>query len=388
VVITGWRRAPLLLNCLRSIASHHTDVPFEVTIVLSSPDEQLVEELVARVRGAEVLSFPVNLGFGGACNRGAAAGTGEFVVFLNDDTEVRPGWLAQLVATARDRLDAGAVGSANFDADGTLQQAGAILWHNGWTTTVGRRQLDRLGCRPDRIRLRKVDYCGASSLLVRRSTWDAVGGFDEEFYPAYFEDLDLCLRIAERGQSVLCQPLSCVVHYPGSSSTEAFREFVVLRNHARFVQRWQKELDRREPFGPDDPESLRRALELAARPLTNSDEPAVTGPSPPGRRAGGPALEPADELHYLRRELDLMTAFARELEQRGGVLGDRSAQLEHEVAALGNRLAAAEARHHALARQLDEAADVLAAFRRRKTVRVADGLSATATRLLGRLRRQ
>jgi hypothetical protein len=58
------------------------------------------------------------------------------------------------------------------------------------------------------------------------------------------------------------------------------------------------------------------------------------------------------------------------------------------VAALGNRLAAAEARHHALARQLDEAADVLAAFRRRKTVRVADGLSATATRLLGRLRRQ
>ena len=99
----------------------------------------------------------------------------------------------------------------------------------------------------------RVDYCSAASLLVRKSIWDRLGGFDEVYYPAYFEDVDLCLRIQEIGHQVWLQPLSKVRHIQSASVDETYKVFLTLRNRKQIVKRWSHLLERRlERAGTDD----------------------------------------------------------------------------------------------------------------------------------------
>ncbi len=89
---------------------------------------------------------------------------------------------------------------------------------------------------------RDVDYVSFSSAMVRRQTWDDVGGFDERYFPAYYEDADLCLSARARGWRVVCEPASVVVHDEGGSSAVRFRQFVSARNRRLFVDKWRATL--------------------------------------------------------------------------------------------------------------------------------------------------
>lgn len=329
IVVSAWKSAPRLLRCLGSIAERRAETAFEVVVAVNEPTPDLLAELEAHVQGARVISFPVNLGFGPLCNRGAAAGRGEFVVLLNDDLEVEPGWLDKLVEVADADPVVGAVGGANYDPDGTLQELGAIIWADGLTTMVDEDVVRRLEDRVDFSKPRRVDYCGAAAFLVRRSTWDALGGFDEGYYPAYFEDVDLCLRIAQLGQSVMIQPQSRVVHHRGSSSTTSFREYVAAGNRGRFLERWTSLLADHEPFHPEDPGAVSTAIERAA---SADPQRTVTGlldlDRPPAPRASGDTSEfsPEEERQGLRAQLELMSGYAGHLEQRDVYLADQLSQ--------------------------------------------------------------
>jgi len=372
------------MTCLRSLLRHPIEHSYEVIVALNTPAAELLRELEDTASGIELLAYPVNLGFGAACNRGATIARGEYLLFLNDDTEVTEGWLSELVGFADSDPRVGAVGSANLDPNGDLQQAGAILWREGWPTTITKRSLQLLGDSELGTRPRRVDFCGASSLLVRRTTWADVGGFEEIYYPAYFEDVDLCLKIASRGQWVACQPASRVVHRTGASSSLAFRTFISQRNHERFCRRWQTQLNEREPFGPEDPAALKRAIERAAR-LDSS-------------RADGLADDPLlidlkldcshtlthdEELGYLRLELETMAGFAAEMtekldscERDGSVLSDRIRDLESASDLLASERDAAQA-------QSDEHARSVAAFKSRLSVRLAEQVAPTLKRIPG-----
>jgi glycosyltransferase involved in cell wall biosynthesis len=179
VIILAWRAAPYLLQCLRSVSWYAAQsTPYEVILYLNEPDDALRSLVEQQVRGAQVIVSRVNRGFGGGCNRAAAVARGEYLVFLNDDTEVEPGWLDALVATADAHPQAGAVGSRILFLDGTLQEAGSVIWSDGTTAPVG------AGAPADAhafTYLRTVDYASACSLLVRRSTWEAIGGFDQGY---------------------------------------------------------------------------------------------------------------------------------------------------------------------------------------------------------------
>ncbi|HUC37839.1 MAG TPA: hypothetical protein VMR97_12050, partial [Acidimicrobiales bacterium] len=108
------------------------------------------------------------------------------------------------------------------------------------------------------------DYCSGVSLLVRRSAWKSVGGMDEGYYPAYYEDVDLCLKLEADGMDVLVQPASVVVHH-GSTSPLRYREFLGNRNRRRLVARWSSLLESRPAPRPGDPEAIARAFRSAAR---------------------------------------------------------------------------------------------------------------------------
>ena len=256
---------PLVRQCVDSLRrTIDPTLACEVVLVANGVPATALEPILAPGSPCvRVVAAPVNLGFGGGCNLGAAESRGEFLVFLNDDTEVLPGWLDALVATADAFPDAAAVGSMILFPDGTIQEAGCIVWRDGSTLGVGRGLT--VDGNPFDF-LRPVDYCSGCSLLVRRTAWDAAGGFDSRYFPAYYEDVDLCLELARRGARTLFQPASRIVHHESTSSTTPRRDYLVLRHRERFRQKWADVLAQREVAQPGDPQAVSRALDKARAP--------------------------------------------------------------------------------------------------------------------------
>jgi GT2 family glycosyltransferase len=243
VIVIAWRDAPFLEGCLVALAQRIGDLPSEVIVAVNEPTAELLDMLDTRFDGLAVVASAENLGFGGVYNLAVPSARAPYVVLLNDDTEVCEGWLDSLVEVA-DRRGAAAVVSMLLDADGTIQEAGGIVWDDGWTWSVA-RGLPGGSARYDYER--RVDYGSAASLLVRRDLFDELGGFDDRYFPATFEDADLCLRMALAGSEVWFAPRSKIVHFESQSTNTVFRQFLMDRNHAIFKERWAKELSAKEP---------------------------------------------------------------------------------------------------------------------------------------------
>ena len=157
----------------------------------------------------------MNVGFLRSCNRGASEARGRLLLFLNNDTEVQPGWCDELVRTFADMPSAGIVGSKLVYPDGKLQEAGGIIWRDGSGWNYGK--FDDAS-RPEYCYRREVDYVSGAALAIPRELFRQLHGFDERYTPAYFEDTDLAFKVREAGRAVVYQPLSVVVHYEGVSS--------------------------------------------------------------------------------------------------------------------------------------------------------------------------
>lgn len=263
VVVVAWRAAPLALDCLAALARSAPHTPYEVLIVANEPTPALSRVLAEQVAGARVLSSEANLGFGGAVNLAARHARGEYLGLVNDDALVEPGWLDALVEAAG-RRRAVAVGGLLVFPDGRQQEAGSVLWSDGWTSGVGR---DLAGDDRRYLYERRVDYCSAANLLVRRSEFLDAGGFDEAYYPAYFEDVDLCLRLAAAGGETWFTPLARAVHHESQSTNATYREFLMATNHRLFVERWASLLATRRAR-ENSPAGVERALRQAAGTAT------------------------------------------------------------------------------------------------------------------------
>lgn len=186
-----------------------------------------------------------NLGFAGGNNLGADIARAELLVFLNDDSVVEPEWLDQLVLTAEADPQIGAVGSRILFEDGTLQEAGGIIWGDGPTTGVGR---DLPAGSTDYMYVRDVDYLSANGMLVRRGPWEEAGGFADEYHPAYYEDADLCMALHRCGRRVVYEPRAVLRHREGGSSSYRYRMFLMGRQREVFRRRWTDDLVGRERY--------------------------------------------------------------------------------------------------------------------------------------------
>ena len=192
----------------------------------------------SELRSAESAANP---GVAGSCNRALNLAGGEFLVLLHDDVVTSPGWLAPLLATATAHPEAEAIGSCEFNADGTPQRSGSILWSNGMTSPVAVPADNQGHPWP-------VDYCGTCALMVRTALWDALGGLDEQIYPAYFVDLDLCMGLRKIGSTVVCNAKSSVRHHSHSSSSTPFGDFVNQQNRTYFPNKRAAALPGYEPW--------------------------------------------------------------------------------------------------------------------------------------------
>jgi O-antigen biosynthesis protein len=241
VIVTSYGKVEHTLRCLASIAASAPEAPIEVIVIDDASDDPDLDRLEL-VRGIRLVRNPRNLGYLRTCNEAAQLARGEFLLLLNNDTQVSPGWLDSMLAMFDARPDVGAVGSMLIDPDGRLQEAGSIIWEDGTGWNYGRGDDPAL---PVYNYVREVDYCSAASLMVPRALFAELGGFDEAFAPAYCEDSDLAFRLRARGRKVLYQPRSRVIHFEGVSHGRNTRSGIKRHqviNHARFVQRWSRTL--------------------------------------------------------------------------------------------------------------------------------------------------
>jgi GT2 family glycosyltransferase len=264
VIIPTYRQAAMTLDCLLSIAETLEDGPTIELIVVddASPDDASMDAL-SRVPYVSVVRNGTNLGFLRSCNRASLTASGRYLHFLNNDTLVRRGWLAELLACAEADERIGAVGSKLLFSDGSLQEAGGIIWRDasGWNYGRGDDPED-----PRYNYVRDVDYCSGASLLVSRKLFEELGRFDDSYAPAYYEDCDLCFAMRDHGHRVVYQPKSEVVHLEGASSGTSLESGVKrhqVLNQPRFASRWEGAL--RDHFAPDSVPGIRAARRLQPR---------------------------------------------------------------------------------------------------------------------------
>jgi GT2 family glycosyltransferase len=238
VVIPVYKQAHYTFCCLESLAGCEPTLPYEVVVVDNASTDD-TRQLLARVDNLVFRTNERNVGFGEACNLGVAAARGEYVLFLNNDTLVTPGLLTNLVDTLRRDPKCGAVGGKLIHPDGTLQEAGSIVWADGSGLGYGRGDDP---AKPEYEYVREVDHCSAACLLMPRDLFRSLGGYDARYRPAYYEDADLCLAVREAGYRVLYQPAATVIHMEfGSSGRERAVE-LQLRNREKFVAKWRHRL--------------------------------------------------------------------------------------------------------------------------------------------------
>ena len=281
VIIPVYGKLEYTIRCLASIATNRPQAEFEVIVVEDcSPDNSF--NVLSQAKGLRLLRNEQNLGFIRSCNAGALAAKGEYLYFLNNDTEVTPGWMDELLRTFHEFPGTGLAGSKLVYPDGKLQEAGGIIWQDGSAWNFGRMQDALL---PVYNYAREVDYCSGASIMVPKTIFDEVGGFDEYYLPAYCEDSDLALKIRDRGLRVIYQPLSTVIHFEGVTSgtdTTHGAKAYQIDNTRKLFERWQSLLQNHQIAGTDvdnakDRRATRRVLVIDhCTPTPNQDAGSVT----------------------------------------------------------------------------------------------------------------
>jgi GT2 family glycosyltransferase len=227
-VIVHYRTASATVSAARALAT--TSAQTEVVVVDNASGDGIAERLRAEVRAARVIEEAENRGYGAACNRGARETGREFLMFLNSDAVVQPGAVEALAATL-DRDPRSAVAGPRLEnPDGTLQPSILrlpTLWRvfcesSGLAYLARGRGAFRghSATREDHSTAHEVECMKGAALLVRRSAFQEVGGFDEGFF-LYAEESDLCARLRKRGWRILYESSARVVHRGGASGGDA-----------------------------------------------------------------------------------------------------------------------------------------------------------------------
>lgn len=267
IILVLYNQAELTFHCLQSL-QRDAGLPVEI-IILDNGSTDYTAALLERLDGVTILRNTENLHFLRGVNRAAHEAHGKHLLLLNNDARVLPMAIPTAIARLEEDEGIGAVGGPIVLLDGTLQEAGSIIFNNAACLGYGRGRDP--GEAEFRFR-RDVDYCSGAFLMMRRALWEELGGFDESFAPAYYEETDLCMRIWETGRRVVYDPDVKIVHFEfGSSKTSDAAIELQKRNSDIFRFKHAKALSSRHLPVTAPPVRARQRRDSAPRLLVVDD---------------------------------------------------------------------------------------------------------------------
>jgi GT2 family glycosyltransferase len=251
IIIPVYNKLEYTLRCLKSLMYQKIRTTFEV-IVADDCSTDSTQEALSSIERLKYIRNPENYGFLNSCNHASQEARGQYIVILNNDTIALENWLEELISPFTTQEEVGLVGSMLLYPDGTLQEAGGLIWNDGSGWNFGRGQDPNI-CEYNFVR--ETDYCSGASIALRTQLWRKLEGFDPLFLPAYYEDTDLAFRVRQAGYKVIYTPLSKIIHFEGISSGTDLNSGVKryqLVNQPKFLKRWQDYLVK----FPASPQSL------------------------------------------------------------------------------------------------------------------------------------
>jgi O-antigen biosynthesis protein len=249
IIILAYNGWEMNYQCIQSIIANTQGVSYQV-LLADDCSSDATKDCTGIIKNLIHCRNEKNLGFLANCNHAAATVSSKYILFLNNDTTVKPHWLSSLVTLSESDPAIGMVGSKLIYPDGRLQEAGGIIWNDASGWNYGHKQDPTL---PQFNYVKEVDYISGACILIRKTTWDKAGGFDERYTPAYCEDSDFAFVLRKMGYKVVYQPMSEVVHFEGYShgtddslqqatSTKAYQKI----NNEKFYLKWKDVLSKEQ----------------------------------------------------------------------------------------------------------------------------------------------
>jgi GT2 family glycosyltransferase len=223
LIIPVWNGETVIEECLRSLYANTPSNLLEVICVENNSSDASAKRIAKSFPQVRLLRQPVNLGFAGGVNVGIEAAQGDLFVLLNQDCNVHPHWLDEILATMNRHREFGIVGCTIYNPDGSINHTGAKI---SKPDVLGIHSTSAPPTEP-----RTEEYVTGALFAIRRSTRQTIGLFDEKFYPGYYEECDYCYRARRHGIETGYAPKSKATHL--NSSKESHRDPV------RYWSHWQ-----------------------------------------------------------------------------------------------------------------------------------------------------
>ncbi|MBI2032009.1 MAG: glycosyltransferase family 2 protein, partial [Candidatus Levybacteria bacterium] len=227
IIILSYNTKDLVINCLKSLIGQYTDELekglFEIIVVDNASADnsfKTLSDFAKNHKNIEVIQSQENLGFGRGCNLGEEKAKGEYILFLNSDTQVNDRSFLEMLEFANSK-NVGIVGGKIYFPDGKVQKSAGKFYTlpNFLLMILGFERLGFLKSSPDKIK--KVDWVSGAFMLVKKSIFDKIGKFDKNIF-MYIEDMELCFRAKKQGIQTYFFPQSKVFHREHGSSSRSF----------------------------------------------------------------------------------------------------------------------------------------------------------------------
>ena len=238
IIIPVFNRVEFTKKCIEAILRNTPSELYEIIVIDNASSDKTKMFLSNIENRIKVIYNKKNIGFAKACNQGANIGISKYLLFLNNDTEVQPGWMNALIEVLDEDESVAAVGSKMLFPDNSIQHAGVVIINDQKLPDplVARHIYYRQDCNyPMANVMSTYQALTAACMLVRKSSFKAVGGFDEKYWNGY-EDIDLCFKLQKHGSLLIYQPKSVVIHYESKSGSERFNR--TKKNIERLHKKW------------------------------------------------------------------------------------------------------------------------------------------------------
>jgi N-acetylglucosaminyl-diphospho-decaprenol L-rhamnosyltransferase len=250
IIVVNWHSKEYLRQCLHSITRDDQLPPSEIIVVDNASYDGCDRLLTTEFKNVKFIQCEKNLGFARANNLGFSHAKGEFILFLNPDTETRPGAVRAMWENLRQLAMAGVVGGHLLNSDGSIQTTSVRAF-----PTIVNQLLDTdllrkfrphsslWGIMPlcdSKQKPEEVEAVSGACMMVKKSVFESISMFSTDYF-MYSEDIDLCFKVRGMGFKTYYIPTAVVVHHGGTSSAQSsintFSSVMILESRVRFFRK-------------------------------------------------------------------------------------------------------------------------------------------------------